>query len=69
MASIAPEVRNAIRRAVEHAEQPEGVANKLISWIDRVASGGESLVDAESVQRHLDVLMDALDVEPVKEEQ
>lgn len=69
MASTVPEVRNAIRQAVREAQQPEGVAEKLISWIDRVASGGESLADDESVRRHLDVIMDALEVEPVEGEQ
>lgn len=67
MPSIANEVRNAIRSAVEEAGQPEDVADKLVSWMERIASGAESVADEESVRRHLDVLIEAVEVDTVSE--
>lgn len=68
MPTIANEVRKAVRSAVEEAGQPEDVADKLISWMERIASGAESVADEESVRRHLDVLTEAVEVDAVPEE-
>lgn len=69
MPTIANEVRSAIRTAVEEGGQPEDVADKLISWMERIASGAESVADEESVRRHLDVLIEAVEVDTVSEEE
>lgn len=69
MPTIANEVRSAIRSAVEEAGQPDDLAEKLIAWMERIASGAESVTDEESVRRHLDVLMEAVEIEAVSEEE
>lgn len=69
MPTIANEVRDAIRTAVEEAGQPENVADKLVAWMERIASGAESVADEESVRRHLDVLIEAVEVDTVSEEE
>jgi hypothetical protein len=54
------EIREAIIEAVARAKQPTTVATKLLAWFDAVASGSESLVDRESVRRHLDLVLQAM---------
>lgn len=60
------EVESAVESAVRNERQPRSVADKLISWLERIASGAESITDEESVRRHLEVLFEAVEVEAVQ---
>lgn len=56
------EVVEAIEKAVSDEGQGPAVAYKLASWLDALASGGESLSDSEAVKRRLDVIVEAVAV-------
>lgn len=49
-------IKEAIETAVREAGQPEGLARKLASWFDAIASGNEDINDTQSANRHLELL-------------
>jgi hypothetical protein len=49
----------AIRDAVNEAGQPDGLAQRLIAWMEAVVSGNEDVADNAAAARHLEVLYDA----------
>ena len=44
-------VHEAIKKAVEDAEQSESLADKFIAWVVALASGNEKLDDADNAHR------------------
>jgi hypothetical protein len=54
--SVDPKVKEAIELAVKEAGQPEGIARKLTRWFEAIASGNEDINDAQSANRHLELL-------------
>lgn len=60
--ALPPEITAAVQEAVREAGQPEHVATKITRWLDALSSGQESINETESVQRHLDVIFESLDV-------
>ncbi len=51
-------IQDAIREAVREAGQDEGLARKLESWFEAIASGGEDINDKQSSYQHLELLYD-----------
>jgi hypothetical protein len=51
-------IQDAIREAVTEAGQEAGLARKLESWFEAIASGGEDINDKQSSYRHLELLYD-----------
>jgi uncharacterized protein (DUF2336 family) len=51
-------IQDAIREAVRDAGQDEGLARKLESWFEAIASGSEDIHDKQSSYRHLELLYD-----------
>lgn len=49
-------VRDAIREAVSDAGQESGLARKLESWFEALASGSEDINDKQSSYRHVELL-------------
>jgi len=54
--SMDQKIKEAIETAVREARQPEGLARKLASWFDAIASGNEDINDTQSANRHLELL-------------
>lgn len=51
-------IQDAIREAVTEAGQDPGLARKLESWFEAIASGSEDINDKQSANRHLELLYD-----------
>lgn len=51
-------IQDAIREAVGEAGQDAGLARKLESWFEAIASGSEDINDKQSAYRHLELLYD-----------
>ena len=54
--ALDPRIQSAVRSAVEDAGQDKSLAAKIISWMEKIADGSESLDDAEAVHRRLELL-------------
>jgi len=55
-------ISEAIQSAVEDAEQPESVAEQLISWLHELTSGNETLDDNEKVSQRCEFLYKAVEI-------
>jgi hypothetical protein len=51
-------IQDAIREVVSEAGQDAGLARKLESWFEAIASGSEEINDKQSSYRHLELLYD-----------
>ena len=58
--SIDPKIAEAIEEAVAETKQSKALSQKIIAWTEAVMSGNESAQDAQSAQRRLDLLYDAV---------
>lgn len=54
--TIDPKIKEAIKTAVTESGQPEGLARKLDSWFEAIATGNEDINDKQSAHRHLELL-------------
>ena len=61
--SIDPKIREAIKTAVAELQQSEGLARKLESWFEAVATGSEDITNLQSTSRHLDLLYGEVQLE------
>lgn len=52
-------ITESVIEIVEKGNQPADLANKILSWLDAVHSGQESLDDKNSYLNRIDVLLDA----------
>lgn len=59
-------IQDAIREAVTEAGQEAGLARKLESWFEAVASGSEDISDKQSSYRHLEFLYDDTHVSTIR---
>lgn len=66
---IPSEVVKAVQEAVSDADQPEKVADRILAWYESISTGRDSMADAESVNRRVSVILDAVDVEDPSEEE
>ena len=62
------QVVTALREAARGAGQSEEMANRLVSWLDQVSTGGASLDELEDVNRHIQELLEEVrpEDEPVE---
>lgn len=60
--AIDPKIKEAIEIAVYELNQPEGLARKLNSWFEAIATG-ENVNDKQSLKRHLDLLYNEVQIE------
>lgn len=60
--AIDPKIKEAIEIAVHELNQPEGLARKLNSWFEAIATG-ENVNDKQSPKRHLDLLYGEVQIE------
>ena len=51
-------IQDAIHEAVAEAGQDPGLARKLDSWFEAIASGSQDINDKQSANRHLELLYD-----------
>ena len=56
--AVDPKIKEAIERAVTESGQPSGLARKLNSWFEAIATGNEDIADRQSAGRHLELLYD-----------
>lgn len=56
-------IMEAIREAVEEAEQPEALARRLIAWFEDVTLGREDINDQAAASRRLEVLFQGTVIE------
>lgn len=54
--AIDPKIKEAIVASVIDSGQPEGLARKLVSWFESIATGQEKIDDRQSADRHLELL-------------
>ncbi len=54
--AIDPKIKEAIEGAVAEAGQPPGLARKLMSWFEAIATGNEDIANRQSAYRHLELL-------------
>jgi hypothetical protein len=59
-------IQDAIREAVTEAGQESGLARKLESWFEAIASGSEDISDKQSAYRHLELLYDDTHVSAIR---
>jgi hypothetical protein len=59
-------IQDAIREAVTEAGQDAGLARKLESWFEAIASGSEDINDKQSSYRHLELLYDDTHVSAIR---
>ncbi len=52
-------ITESVIEIVENNNQPADLANKILSWLDAVHSGQESLEDKNSYLNRIEVLLDA----------
>jgi hypothetical protein len=52
-------ITESVLEIVEKNNQPADLANKILSWLDAVHSGQESLDDKNSYLNRIEVLLDA----------
>ena len=52
-------ITESVVEIVENNNQPADLANKILSWLDSVHSGQESLDDKNSYLNRIEVLLDA----------
>lgn len=52
-------ITESVIEIVEKNNQPSDLANKILSWLDAVHSGQESLDDKNSYLNRIEVLLDA----------
>lgn len=52
-------ITESVIEIVEKGNQPADLANKILSWLDAVHSGQESLDDKNSYLNRIEVLLDA----------
>lgn len=62
--AIDPKIKEAVVTAVINSKQPEGLARKLISWFESIATGQEKIADRQSADRHLELLYREVCVTP-----
>lgn len=62
--AIDPKIKAAIKTAVEEAGQAEGLARKLDSWFEAIATGNEDITDRQSAYRHLELLYEEVQSGP-----
>lgn len=69
--SIDPKIREAIKDAVAHLGQPEGLAHKLDSWFEAIATDNERITDKQLTEKRLEMLYDEvlLDANATDEEE
>lgn len=65
---VPDEVAEAVQKAVREEGQPEKLGNRILAWYEAISSGRDSMADAESVNRRVSVILDAVEVEPPSEE-
>ena len=58
--SLDPRIRQAVKDAVHDSDQPSNLGEKLIHWLEALTSGNEKLEDRDSVERHLELLYEAV---------
>ncbi len=61
--AIDTQLEMAIRDAVIDAKQPQGVALKLIAWLENSIDGNENPLDEGSYSRHLDLIYEEMLIE------
>ena len=54
--SIDPKIKEAIKAAVTELGQPEGLARKLESWFEAVATGNEDIANSQLTEKRLEML-------------
>ena len=58
-----PKIKEAIEEAVEENGQSKALARRLVAWFDAIASGNEAINDAQSANRHLELLYKETEME------
>lgn len=54
------DIREAIERAVEEEGQTVELANKIIKWIENLASGNEDMNDSEAYYRRCEICFNTM---------
>lgn len=54
--AVDPKIKEAIETAVTESGQSDGLARKLDSWFEAIATGNEDIADRQSAYRHLELL-------------
>ena len=60
--TIDAKIRESIEAAVREAGQSPGLARRIASWFEAVASGSEKINDRQSAARHLELLYEETQV-------
>lgn len=65
--SLDPKISHAIREAVANAGQEPTLANRLITWMEAVTSGGADPNDPSDADRRLDLLFTGTEIQDVNQ--
>lgn len=57
--AIDTKLADAIRAAAVDLGQPAELAERVVAWMNSLASGNETLDDPDSVSRHLELLFES----------
>ncbi|MDF1676220.1 MAG: hypothetical protein P1U44_10935 [Vicingaceae bacterium] len=59
---IDEKIEYALKQAVQEAGQPEELATKLITWLENVADGNESLTNTNQYTERCSICFDAVNL-------
>ncbi len=63
MSDIDQEITNAVFESTQKFGQNKSLAKKLLAWFTALAVGNETLEDRESVKRHMDILLEDIEID------
>ncbi len=61
--AVDPKIRDAIKTVVTESGQSEGLARKLESWFEAIATGTEDINEKKSAHRRLELIYDAVQLD------
>lgn len=66
--SIDPKIKEAIKDAVIELGQPEGLARKLDSWFEAVATSNEDIANNQLTEKRLEMLYEDVKLDATDDE-
>jgi hypothetical protein len=57
-----PKIQTAIQTAAKELRQSRNLPQQIISWLESISSGNESLDDREAVHRRLELIFESVKI-------
>ncbi len=60
MVAIDPRLEKALEEATSQSGQPKQLFKRLNSWLENLLEGNETLVDRDSVHKHIELIYESI---------